>query len=1012
MNTLLLLVTLFACGWLSWYITSGYLLFAESREIVDIPNQRSSHSTPTPRGGGISFVVVFLLISALLGAAHLLSIRETAGLLAGSLIAAVGYWDDCAGLSIHFRMLLQIAVAAFTVYCLGNARALVSASTPQWIVLVVAPVLVISLVWMINLTNFMDGIDGIAGTEAVTVSVICCLISFWRHGFDSTSLVFATLAAAVLGFLRLNWPPAKIFMGDVGSGFLGFCFGALALLAATRHRLSLWTPVILLGVFIVDATFTLLRRMVRGDQWYSPHRTHAFQHLAQRFGHRRTTLATAAVTTLWLGPWALLAEVHSSLAWLCLIASWLPLAAAASVLRAGEPLSLSARRTPALEWARRMATQIQSRCPTAKSAVDPSLFSLGRHIEAHALWCQLLLLAPLNYACIYFAFFTRFDGSIPKDWSHWLPLLALVWTLVESAVLLLFRVHRSHWQFTSAAELPHIAGISLVASSFGAIVMARLAPHPLPRSVYLLNAIYAVAAFAGTRYFSRFVYDGLRSLAHSAEVKRVLIYGADRSGVGILSELRRQCLEYRAVGFIDDRPDAQGSSLSGLPVLGTAADIGRLAMKYGIRQVLVPSHAQTFEASSVIVRSCIAARLEYCVVTPLDQEMRQGRRKTVRDIAIEDLLGRPEVTLDTTLSRSRIAGRVIMITGAAGSIGAELCRQIAKFTPSKIVGYEINETALFFIEREMQERFPHVPFIPCIGSVQNLQRLSDVLAMHQPELVYHAAAYKHVPMMEQHIFEVIENNIFGTAALLRACEGNGVSTFVMISSDKAVRPTSVMGVSKRVAEMIVRASSSAQITCVSTRFGNVLGSNGSVIPVFREQIARGGPVKVTHPEMVRYFMTIPEAAQLVIQASCLGSSNEIFVLDMGAPVRILDLAERLVRLMGMVPHQDIAIEFSGLRPGEKLYEELNMNWEEVSPTAHPRIAVFKDASVSARDPRLDLQALRAACAHRNAPAALSMLQNLVPDYTPSHEIRAAVAWLGRQEQAANVHTLQTVERPA
>jgi len=992
MKTLILVATILTSGWLSWYLTRCYLLFAQDREILDTPNHRSSHSTPTPRGGGISFVIVFLLVSTALGAVDIISFRETLGLLAGVLVAAAGYWDDCVEVSIRLRLMIQIAAASFTIFCFGGIAAVMPPSATRLIAWVVSVFMVLAFVWLINLTNFMDGIDGLAGTEALIVSAVCCLLSAYRHGFDGLPLLFAVLSVSALGFLSFNWSPARIFMGDVGSSFLGYCFAALALLAAVHHRLSLWTPIILLGVFIIDASLTLMTRMARGDKWYSPHHTHAFQHLARRYGHRRTTLTVAAVNIVWLTPWAILADRHPSLGLACLTTAWLPLVVSVYLLRAGQPLPASATMVPIWLPLIRLGRLITDLSDRGKSKAGALLFRLARLLEAHPALCQLTLLCLVNYGCVYFAFFTRFDGSIPAEWLTPLHTLALIWTVAEGMVLLIFRTHRSHWRFTSAEELPSIAGISLVAALIGAFITAIVSTasaRPLPRSIYLLNTIYCVASFLSVRLLSRFVYDRMRTRANPLEEKRVLIYGADRSGVGILSELRRHCLEYRAVGFIDDRSEAQGIWLSGLPVLGSRAEIGKLARKYRVHQVLVPSSATTLEVGSSIVHCCVDAQVDYRVVTTIDDDIRLSRRRPMRDVAVEELLGRQEVTLDTSLIHAKLTGKVVMVTGAAGSIGSEICRQLANLAPSALIAYEISETALFYVEREIRERFPSLPFVTCIGSVQNHQRMAEVLRNYQPEVVYHAAAYKHVGLMEQHIFEVIENNIFGTAALARACEAHGVRTLVMISTDKAVRPTSAMGVSKRIAEMIVRASSSPRMTCVSTRFGNVLGSNGSVLPLFTEQIAKGGPVKVTHPDMVRFFMTIPEAAQLVIQASSLGSSNEIFVLDMGSPVRIVDLAERLIRLMGLVPHKDIDIEFTGIRPGEKLVEEVAMNGEEITPTKHAKIFVFKDIRTFPHDLASGLRHLRAACNQRDLAAVLSLLQELVPDYTPSAAIKIA-----------------------
>jgi Fuc2NAc and GlcNAc transferase len=443
MKTLILVATILTSGWLSWYIARCYLLFAQDRGILDTPNHRSSHSTPTPRGGGISFAIVFLLVSTALGAVHMISLPETIGLLAGALVAAAGYWDDCAGVSIRLRLMVQITAASFAMFCFSGTAAVLPASAPRLVAWVVSVLMVLAFVWLINLTNFMDGIDGIAGTEALIVGAVCCLLSSYRHGFDGISLLLAVLSVSALGFLGFNWSPAKIFMGDIGSSFLGYCFAALSLLAALHQRLSLWTPIILLGVFIIDASLTLMKRMARGDEWYSPHHTHAFQHLSSRYGHRRTTLAVAAVNIVWLTPWAILADLYPSFGFACLIAAWLPLVVAVHFLRAGEPLPANATMVPISLSLIRLGRLTRGLYYRGKSKASALLLRLARLLEAHPALCQLTLLCLVNYGCVYFAFFTRFDGSIPAEWSTPLRMFALIWTVVEGMVLLIFRTHRS-----------------------------------------------------------------------------------------------------------------------------------------------------------------------------------------------------------------------------------------------------------------------------------------------------------------------------------------------------------------------------------------------------------------------------------------------------------------------------------------------------------------------------------------------------------------------------------------
>jgi FlaA1/EpsC-like NDP-sugar epimerase len=358
----------------------------------------------------------------------------------------------------------------------------------------------------------------------------------------------------------------------------------------------------------------------------------------------------------------------------------------------------------------------------------------------------------------------------------------------------------------------------------------------------------------------------------------------------------------------------------------------------------------------------------------------------IREVAIDDLLGRSPIKLDETRIRTRIEDKVVLVTGAAGSIGSELCRQIARFRPRAIIGFEIAETALFYLEREMRESFPDVPFHPEIGSVRDPQRLDEVLERYTPSILYHAAAYKHVPMMEAHLFEAVENNIFGTHNVALAADRHGVCDLVMVSSDKAVRPANIMGVTKRLAELLINSLQNGRTRYVSVRFGNVLGSNGSVIPLFKSQISRGGPVTVTHPEMRRYFMSIPEASQLVLQASTMGHGGEIFVLDMGQPVRIVELARNLILLSGLRPDHDIRIEFTGVRPGEKLYEELSSLEEETLPTYHEKIKIFAGNGLPHDGMLGHLEVLRRCCETRDARRLILELKEIVPDYNPSTHI--------------------------
>ncbi len=390
-----------------------------------------------------------------------------------------------------------------------------------------------------------------------------------------------------------------------------------------------------------------------------------------------------------------------------------------------------------------------------------------------------------------------------------------------------------------------------------------------------------------------------------------------------------------------------------------------------------------------ILKFAIDAGVDYKMVPSLG-ELIQGTElgKQIRDVAVEDLLGRKPVQLDQDRIRDRIQGKVVMVTGAGGSIGSEICRQIAQFRPLALVGFDEAETPLFQIDRELAKSFPDLAFHPEIGNITRPDALRRIMEKHQPSILYHAAAYKHVSMMERHIFAAVENNVFGTWQVALAAANHGVEDFVMISTDKAVCPTSMMGASKRVAELVIRALQNDTGTkFVAVRFGNVLGSNGSVVPIFKEQIAAGGPVTVTHPEMRRFFMTIPEAAQLVLQAFAIGKGGEVFVLDMGESVKIVDLARDLILLSGLQPDRDIKIEFTGPRPGEKLYEELNLEDEHLVPTSHAQIRSYVSPyDVDVRQIKAYIQELQQVVSAQDVARLVLLLKELIPDYNPGSEL--------------------------
>lgn len=600
------------------------------------------------------------------------------------------------------------------------------------------------------------------------------------------------------------------------------------------------------------------------------------------------------------------------------------------------------------------------------------------------------------------AFLLRFDLSVPTEYSRHLEYALPIWVGVKIAVFRFQRLDRGWWWFVSIHDVSKIVLGNVIASALSAVLIRVIAPVGFPRSIYFIDFLICSLATNGVRVCTRLMFDFMRASRQAQPGKRIVIYGAGTAGITLLREIRNNPnLLYTVCGFVDDNTKKHDMVFQGLTVLGSGSSLPTIVSRFRIDEVLIALPSATGLEMAAILRHCHDSGVR-CRTIPALAEIIDGRglASQIRDVDVADLLGRQPVLLDDGLITAKIEDRVVLVTGAAGSIGSELCRQSARFRPRAIIGYEVAETPLFHLEREMKALYPGIPFFPEIGSVQNYRRFCEVIERHQPSVIYHAAAYKHVPMMENNIIEAIENNVFGTYQVAIAAAEHGVADFVMISSDKAVRPTNVMGTTKRIAELVINSLQNGGTKFVSVRFGNVLGSNGSVIPLFKQQIAAGGPVTVTDSEMRRYFMTIPEAVQLVLQASAMGNGGEIFVLDMGQPVRILDLARNLILLSGLRPDEDIKIEFCGARPGEKLYEELSTDEEETVPTSHEKISVFTGPSQSIEKMMNYLDILRECCSSRDALRLVRALTEIVPEYNPSAHILDRIVEQAPKSQVA------------
>lgn len=582
----------------------------------------------------------------------------------------------------------------------------------------------------------------------------------------------------------------------------------------------------------------------------------------------------------------------------------------------------------------------------------------------------------------WFAYLLRFNFDLPKEYQEefW---RTVFWVIpLQLTVFWGFSLYRGVWRYASVADLRRIFMAVLAATALIPLVLGLFrVQEVVPRSVLVMDPLLLLLTMGGSRLLYRLWKENHLYGDFHLQGEPVLVLGAGEAGISLSKELARS-RDWYQVGFLDDDPGKQGCMLNGVKVLGTLDSLAFWAEKLGVMQVIVAMPSSSHQTRKQVID--LASRNQIKVLTvPSFDDLLSGKVAVsqLRAVELDDLLGRDPVQLDNAGLHQQLAGKVVMVTGAGGSIGSELCRQIARYSPRELVLFESSEFALYNIEQELLQSFPQLEIVYLAGDVRDAIRLHQVFTEHKPAVVFHAAAYKHVPLMEKHnAWQAVRNNVFGTWQVAQCAQDHSVGKFVLISTDKAVNPTNVMGTTKRMAEMVCQGLQKTEGTqFIIVRFGNVLGSNGSVIPKFREQIARGGPVTVTHPEITRYFMSIPEAAQLVMQAGFMGKGGEIFVLDMGEPVKIVDLAKDLIRLSGL-SEEDIKIEFSGLRPGEKLYEELLADDENTLPTPHPKLRIAKARNVELAE----LQAIYAWITTESMTdeEVRSGMRTWVPEYTP------------------------------
>jgi FlaA1/EpsC-like NDP-sugar epimerase len=579
------------------------------------------------------------------------------------------------------------------------------------------------------------------------------------------------------------------------------------------------------------------------------------------------------------------------------------------------------------------------------------------------------------------AFWLRLNLELPSPYAAVMLQTLPVVVPVQVLILLRFGLYRGIWRYASLHDLRVLLTAVFVAALAvpALLVLFRLA-DPVPRSVFILDPLLLLFMMGGSRLAYRAWKEGRAASLTKVQATPVLILGAGSAADALIRELAGK-RDWRVVGLLDDAEVKQGRTIHGVPVRGRLADLHRIADDLDVEHVIIamPSVSHTVRRGAVNVATQAGMKV---MTVPSFDDIATGKVTVsqLRQVELDDLLGRDPVVLDTEGVSGLLSGKVVMVTGAGGSIGSELCRQIARFLPARLILFELSEYALYQLEQEFRSAYPGLELVCAVGDIRNRRRVEQILRQHRPRVVIHAAAYKHVPLMEEvNAWEAVENNVLGTYVVASAAAQADVDAFVLVSTDKAVNPVNVMGASKRLAERVCQALQREGGTrYVMVRFGNVLGSTGSVIPKFRAQIAAGGPITVTHPDITRYFMSIPEAAQLVLQAGAMGRGGEIFVLDMGEPVRIVDLAHVMMRLSGL-REGEMEIVFTGLRPGEKLYEEVLADSEQTLPTPHPKLRIAKARGVEPDWLAPLLQWLGEAQA-RNAPEVRAGLRRWVPEY--------------------------------
>jgi len=894
---------------------------------VNLPSERTLHNDPIPRGGGLGIAAALLFGWVSIGAPLNL-------VLAVAMVWAISAWDDWHGSPPWSRLAVHIIAAGLIVPFGAELHPIAAIST------------LIAMIWAINLFNFMDGSDGIAAATAVTGGATLAALAVSGSSVETGDFVtYAALivAASAAGFLGFNLPHARMFMGDGGSTVLGLAVAALSFYGVTNKVWSLAIPLAVFVPFWADATYTLLRRTLAGNNPLQPHRDHLYQRLVLAgLGHQGVLM--------WIVGWNLLSCVLAYL--LRLDQSWFGIGVVALYALIYVVVA---------EWTLRKRPNL---------LINPRAFlALLYDLAAAATAWSLLFWARFNFN-IDAANFTGLD--VARSLAFIIPVHALVFVSLG--------LYQGLWRFASLADLRRIVLGAFVAAAGTAVLFALVRPDSFiwPRFVLVLQPFLLIVLMGG----ARFAYRSWREhrLYGLAAVKGepVLVLGAGASGARLVSELAKS-ETWHVVALLDDDHAKIGARVHNTRVVGPIDQAPAVAKRFGARHAIIAMPNSNHAARRRAVTLAAEANLITLTVPSYDQLLSEDAPLAkLRSIELEDLLGRDPITLNTSGIENWLKGKTVLITGAGGSIGTELCNQVARFHPGKLIMVDISEFASHVVSEFMITRMPIERLEVYVGDVRDRTRMQEIFAAERPAVVFHAAAYKHVPLTESvNAWEAVRNNVLGTVVAAECAREVGTEKFVLVSTDKAVRASSIMGASKRLAELAILSLPPEPTQFVGVRFGNVLGSNGSVIPKFREQIAAGGPVTVTHADMTRFFMSIPEAAQLVIQAGLMGQPRSLYVLNMGEPVRIVELAEELIRLSKGAANS-IAIVYTGLRAGEKMHEELTGDDERFVETEHSKVRRV----ITERDVAIDLDALALWLNQTSPKDVRAALKQWVIDFSP------------------------------